>query len=367
MWILFLLALFIIIVLYLLLRPKISHITPPVPPSLDCTPLSELKSCSGENAIDCGSCKGFYACTGIDKEYAYKDTNGNIVNIPQGKWCLPVAISSSPCNPYTGIPILTKVSDYEYSWGCMCKYPQWFRNNDGSINSDCTDQVVCGRDIPNSNNYLGCPTGSSSCNYGEPWNGKWDPKYGQCFCSTGLKEIEYTDEEHGIYIKNCVYDSCYPGKIIENKCVCPPNYIKCPENINYRFGELIKECDLNPQCVSDPCAPGHFDSNSGNCTCPQPFINTPDANSLVYYSCKNPCDPDHNPCADRGTCIVSPPGTAQCTNCNSPWSNRGDSTLTCRSSYTQKGKSCEYDMDCWAPNDNVGYCSWDYLSGRVCR
>ena len=210
-----------------------NHIVPPTPDmtkeicnvSVDIT---QLKSCDPTNQDTCNNCHGgLHSCFTVDKNNPYQyAVEKNIVDLPDGKWCLPSKITSLPCNEFTGFPVLTKLNDTEYAWRCQCKNRSLFTNK-GEF-GDCIQEVSCGasEDL----GQLVCPPGTDKCTSGKPWVDEpiWDPIYGVCNCKNGTTYVDQSNATDGIWSKMCLYDSCTPGtkKLNDGECDCSTNINK---------------------------------------------------------------------------------------------------------------------------------------------
>jgi hypothetical protein len=349
------------------------HITPPhgriivskkCPATIDTKALVE---CDPKDPNSCNTCSdGLHACFTITDDEPYNiDINGSKLKVPNGNWCLPAKIKTLPCNEFSGFPILAKLSNTEYVWKCQCKYPSLFTNA-GEF-GDCTSEVACGAQL-NSNNHLVCPPNSEACTPGTKWldNPTWDPTYGACSCDEKLKFVDKSNRPEGVWDKECLSDSCYPGVTEGESCKCPDkvqtatdvsSYIRCPDDVKPTERSL---CSVDIECIKDPCNPGgYYDPATGKCVCPIDGY-APALNSIspVGWICDSPCGPEANPCAERGDCILVD-GKAQCTNCHFPWIQILNDD-TCGATYPNlcgchqrvNGEKCHHAYECM-----THYCS----------
>ena len=342
-------------------------------------PLSSLVSCDPKKERECKNCLGAtlgYQCYVVNQQNPYKYLDGTTTyDIPEGNWCLPTKVATSKCNLWTGIPILTKISEGNYEWACDCSvYPQWFTSAPGG---DCTFETVCGYNEVSKKSIgeLVCPTGGipGICKAGESWldNPNWDPALGICSCKTGYISVNRTDPGTGQLIKDCTLNPCYPlgnlwtgstppsghetcfeGNPPQTKgCSCLAkketngiwkSYVRCPEDV---ISTDKKPCVDSPRCYNDPCNPyGYWDSSVSPCTCKctSPGSVAKPANNIVGTACVKPCEYD-NPCVEvdgtkRGTCYINSKGEAKCENCIPPWIE--DPSGQCRSKCNSEGSSC---------------------------
>jgi len=260
---------------------------------------------------------------------------GNMNPVPQGSLYVP--------KPYTG--------------------PNGFRSC--TTDSMCDPGDVCrGAESPAPCGYLGptggynklpqdCTSPESNCVCHTQWLNipdKIDPLSGQCICNSGL-DFQCTVHASDSFSFNCVTNqNCYPYQEDPNSgncgakchrqgdqcvcCLCPPGYIRCPDDITTNQS-LQEYCMLNgATCIPDPCNTaqngppnGHWDP-AGGCICATGYIAVDDTNSAVGAVCLDPCNSAINPCGNRGSCFVQN-GQAQCTNCVAPYTNEGDNTCSC--------------------------------------
>ena len=348
------------------------HIIPPSGKTTVKCPISihptKLKSCDPSNPDSCDDCSdGMHACFTVSDDIPYQvQIDGKTVNIPNGNWCLPAKVKTLPCNEFSGFPILAKLNETEYVWKCQCKYPSLFTNQ-GEF-GDCTQEVACGAEN-NDSNHLVCPPKSTHCKPGTKWvdDPTWEPTSGICSCATGLKYIDKSIPSQGVWNKQCVTDSCSPGKTVNGKCVCPPkqdftrehgviSYLRCPDDMPDSFKS---NCIDNPECIQDPCNPGgYYDSNKGKCVCAENrgFIAVEDSTSPVKWICEQGCSGKLNPCGNRGDCVIKN-GKIQCENCHPPWVqnvNYSDCAKKhpnmCMCQQLPLNSKCKVDSDCLSGN-----------------
>ncbi len=379
----------------------------PVGKNCPVLPFSSLVNCDPTKKGACDDCGGAtlgYQCYTVNAKNPYTyQVDTTTYNIPDGTWCLPTKVATRQCNEWTGVPILTKISEGKYEWLCDCsKYPDWFASAPGG---DCTFETVCGynADSTKSIGELVCPKGGISgiCTEGEPWlkTKNWDPKFGECQCIPGYNAVNRVDSGTGKMIKECVKNSCYPGGTetpvtpasgnlcgiasIRNTCTCDKiitnikaiskklkdctgamedvttttykSWIRCPEDVRSEFGQ---QCVVSPQCIPDPCNPlGYFDPDTCTCQCGpkgdknSTAINVADLSNPVGNKCVDPCtsDSDTNPCITfvgdtkfiHGTkCYIDSTNlTSHCTNCCTGYYQ--DSTDHCLNTCIPENKDCD--------------------------
>ena len=371
-------------------------ILPPSPKSVKCPASIDkgvLKSCDPKNPDTCDACEGgLYGCftikgpcppggTGSQEittesnsscyPIKFKDPKtgkSSTLYVPDGNWCLPSNIITGKCNEFSGFPILTQKDPTTFEWRCQCKYPTIFENK--SEFGDCTRQVACNGLLSDKNKFV-CPTGSTFCTPGTEWvdDPTWPPTRGTCACTGGLKPIDRSNKEAGIWDFECVDDQCSPGVTNSGdstKCDCPEatgqsggrkSYIDCPSDMPDGRKNLCES--TYPMCIIDPCNPGGvYDINSGSCKCDadKGYINTQDQNSAIGYTCLNPCSPINNPCASRGTCYLDQNKKAKCKDCNYGWYQ--DDKGMCLNPMKDIGSRCDGGYQCLS-----GSCNPEYVFG----
>ena len=384
--------LFLGLVFYAIFRSQTVHVNPSPPDqkyACPVVPLAELKKCDISDPNSCSKCcipgpnntcvegiKGQYTCVRVDKNHPFKyssdptvdcSTNPDkCVNIPDGDWCLPVQITSDKCNPFTSIPVLTKISDRLWKWRCQCRYPHLVTKN--NIDADCDQVIACDRQVNPKNNLVcppqdcnpkcnldkevccggictpkstcdpKCKDGETCCNgfcwapackEGEPWDGTYDPTFGVCSCSNpGSRPFKKYDTVTGEYILECVSDFCntengghYDSN--NNTCACDAktgskgnwkSFVNCPEDVIDESGN--GGIDFKGQCqpVGQSCDPGE--------TCDHQCWKDP-CNPLGYYDKtlgKCVCDA---PLSIEGQSTSSPVGSI----CLSPCDSEGPNSV----------------------------------------
>ena len=316
-----------------------------------------LKSCDPTNQDSCNNCSGGpHSCFTVtdDKPYHFS-VDDTILNVPNGNWCLPAQTRTVPCNQFTGYPVLTK-NDNEYIWRCQCKYPTLFKN--AGVWGDCTQEVACNA-LEGQGNLV--KPNSSTKWVDDP---TWDPTVGVCKCNNDLKYIDQSNPELGIWSKQCVKDSCSPGKTVGNDCLCGDGYLKCPTDLPDSTKSI---CDPNnPQCIVDPCKPGgYYDINKQICVCNTDagYTSIPNSQSPVKSICASPCSPGGiNPCEGKGECYIdstSGKEVVKCKNCIYPWYQ--DSNNMCNNPMKKNGSKCEHSYECLS-----GTCERDMFGTKVC-
>jgi hypothetical protein len=348
-------------------------------------PYTELVECDlNQKDGVCATCVNSpeWGCVEVSKDKPYTwSQDGKILNLPDSNpgegWCLPPVIQKNLCNNKTSDSILIKTGD-SYTWGCHCQLPNLITQD--SPGDNCNSLLACGArtsdgtllvpipNTPSCTTNKDCPDPGQVCwtadgttpGIGEngacfaPWlnNQDVDPRDGACQCKQGLTYSDLSDPKTGIYIKNCVSDTCAPHGKKEggtNTCVCEPGYIRCPEDV--KDLSVKQMCKANPTCIPDPCAPqGTYNLTSQSCDCGEGTWANTLANSAVGYICTDLCNP--GPCGNRGTCTTSgdePNKKAVCEDCVCPWSN----TSTDTSCSTNNGKFPSRN-DCY---DNSQCCS----------
>ncbi|XP_072293357.1 protein eyes shut homolog [Eucyclogobius newberryi] len=180
----------------------------------------------------------------------------------------------------------------------------------------------------------------------------------ECACHSGW-EGEYCQQETDECLSQpCKNNGTCTDRLNGYKCTCGPGWTgaDCAMNVN--------ECESAPCLNGARCqesdVPGEF-----HCTCP-PFYS-----GRVCSQPYDPCDPLHNPCQHRSTCLTRSDGTATCicpagfegswceidTNeCTSnPCHNRGRcvdgvSSYRCECTMGFYGLQCEQDINECASN-----------------
>ena len=295
-------------------------------------------------------------------------------------WCLP-DVQDNTCNPFTSDQILVNIDPVhnKYEWGCYCTNPDMFGQdeiftdcnvehacgnpNDGKLYVLSKNPKVCSKDSECGQDEKCCPPdyGSGRCSDSPasssvkkhcytPWtkNQLQDPRDGRCECNTGL---EYFGRAQGSeYTKECLADSCVPGRREGTSCNCPkPGYIKCPEDVPLSNKKLRLMCKDDPQCIPDECAPGYWSPNDHKCICDNTkgYASVLDPSSNVGSRCVKKCLPN-NSCGERGTCkVVNDEET--CENCVCPYAQDPTNKCLIRESKNHKGDVCYSDNDCCAP------------------
>ena len=306
------------------------------------TSVDSLVVCNPDDINSCSDCTGegnIFYCQKVDKDI---ELNGQ--KIPFGNYCMPLSQEpSANCDEKIGYQVLSyDEQNKAYYWACLSKYPNMFE-----INPTTGDYI-----------QIACSGSKILCDNGNEWN---DPQNGcdpaskgaKCDCPSGLM---YVDDSAGdIYIKNCITNTCYPGTTNPNQpgnCICTSTTIQCPEAVT---NSVIKErCIGNPQCLPDPCQPGgSYDYQSGgkcNCNEQNGYYNIPNTNSIIGYSCGQPCQ-NNGPCGNRGTCQYQD-GNLSC-QCNSDYGpDQGNPKLDPLCSYhlIPNNGSCENDWQCQSGN-----------------
>ena len=289
---------------------------------------STIKKCDKDSNI-CQSCQcssdpsiieNCMTCTTVNEQNKYivalskedckdpfewNDTT-NKCQLKDGKYCLPVQMNNITCNPYTSDKVLT-LKNNVYQWTCLCKNPFKF---DGPT---CSNIKICGlgdgTSNPNPTNKRALiKSGTASNPIPTYWSQKsdWDPiEDSECIC--GEQEIYFSNTQ-----------SCLPAKCgfgasqVGNSCIdCPTGYISC-DTINTSVEVPDKGICFMPSCIPDPCSGGPDKkgslSNTGACICSDGYFDSPDPNSVIGHSCRNPCSPENNPCGEgnekRGECYI---------------------------------------------------------------
>lgn len=415
---------FISLILYSILRKKTSHhITPPHQHKVDCPvlPINDLRKCDPKNPDSCKDCKdGEFACFTVDEKNPYRySTDPNInctdcekdptksgcekcINIPEGNWCLPIIVESDKCNQYTSIPILTKVTDKEWKWRCLCKYPDIV--NKANIDANCTEIRACAT-TGEPTNVIVCPDlrpdccktdppcdnprcdpKNLPCTPGESWYVKknYDPTLGECACPPGQKSYKYFNENTQQLTMSCRVDFCKPdGNVCpdcgysdkEGACVCGTpkqnsdgtwtSFIRCPDDMVPGNPAAVecgpdKPCSNNKncykKCVPDPCNPyGYYDRESGTCKCTgKNHINTQYGPSPVGWICTSPCT-GNIPCGGtgnnkRGDCYVDSDNKPKCKNCLGNKGYSQDKNNRCEKRCLVSGQDCSGPVPCCSGN-----------------
>jgi len=210
-----------------------------------------------------------------------------------GSYCLPVKIPDIDCNPYTSDKVLN-LNGNIYEWKCVCK-------NTSQFTGDFCDHIkVCGMDStdnPSKNNERGLIKKESS-NSHVFWTkeSNWDPiKDSECLCPD-----EYANNELLACLPNTCSGGGKPGQTTDD-CICDSEFINCAD-INKDTTTPNKGLCSMPSCIPDPCRNGKYNKETSTCDCNENNTKLIDSNSILGYSCQNPCNPD--PCGDRGTCKV---------------------------------------------------------------
>ena len=341
-----------------------------------------------------------------DKPYSYYK-NGEKYEIdhsdPGYGWCLPNMDQAKniDCNPSLSEKILVKNTDNSYNWGCYCK-TQLFTHQ-GAPTSQCTKQLAClnndGVAAPiytRVNPDKTCATDSDCGTDSKCWdangqpstNGfcynKWDPStkidpfYGFCNCPPGKKTLKIENGYNSVF--KCVKDSCSPGinnqppgSPLTGSCICPAGYIRCPEDLR-SDSSLANICsrDNQPKCIPDPCivagTNNKWNPQTHMCDCDRDkgYMPLATTENSLGSKCGKTCI-DYNPCGSRGTCYIDPNesnivNAHKCQNCNSPYSNRYDSTGRCNTILRKANSNCDNNSDCWSNIcdisfvNGVGFC-----------
>lgn len=212
-----------------------------------------------------------------------------------GSYCLPVKMTDIYCNPYTSDKVL-ELDGNVYQWKCICK-------NTSQFTGDFCDHIkVCGMDStdnPSKNNDRGLikkrDKDKPDIQYWSAKESTWDPiKESECLCPN-----EYANNK----LLACLPNTCGNGSqgSTTDDCKCFPGYINCADINKDKTTDNRGLCSI-PSCIPDPCRNGKYDTTIGTCVCNENYTKLIDSNSILGYSCKNPCNP--NPCGDRGTCKV---------------------------------------------------------------
>jgi len=335
-----------------------------------------LVKCDDPNDVNsCNNCIGFSSCVKVEEgdknPYVLPGTTpGTTKQVPSGNWCLPIKYNDKEikCNPFTGYPILVKLSDDQYGWKCQCKNPSLYENS-GEF-GDCTSLKGC-----KEAGDLVCPDSVDFCKAGVSWKDDptWNPEKGICSCPTGT----YPTGD-----KSCKIDSCNPGGTSitnddKRTCDCNDGYLPCP-NVSFD-SETNSYCNKYPMCLKDPCLPhGKWSSSSENksCICDSNYRILLDSDtSVLGQTCIDPCFwKGNNPCIDsdgtkRGDCNLSDNPSAtlvsnlySCKNCNTkffmpdwlqPDYKAPDYKTYCLVRKKTDGSSCDKPSEC--------------LSGNCCR
>lgn len=303
-----------------------------------------LRHCN--DVSDCQDCDNTICMEVSDKNpYIYKVRN-EIINVPNGKWCLPIRAKNTKCNEFTGDPVLTMDNNI-FQWRCQCKHPELVRNS--GVYGDCNEVVACG------NGNLVCPEGVNFCTPGERWknNQYWNPEAGVCDCPTGERYVTHKG------LKLCKKDACFPGVTQDGIC-------RCPSPIKYEHNQWDSTVAHDGKCIPDPCNPDGYFKN-GRCMCNKGSVTTQDKLSPVGWTCVSPCKMVTNPCGSRGTCVLNSRGDATCVRCKYP--NYQSSDGLCNNIVKHGNVECEHSYECetracdktlapiWKMGDGKKYCS----------
>ena len=305
-----------------------------------------LKPCSVQD--DCNACD-VSLCTTVTDEKPYRYTRaGEVLKIPNGKWCLPPKATEIKCTKTTGERVLTYDRVLKnYVWRCRCKDPNNVRN--AGLFGDCTEVVAC------NGGELVCPEGSDQCTAGEKWDETktWSPEIGVCKCSQGKKYVVHNGR------KLCEIDGCFPGHTDGEKgCICPR-----ASKVKDGWSSTIS---FNGKCIPDPCNPSGY-SEGGRCVCNKGGIPYQDSLSPTGWICKTPCDPETNPCGKRGRCTFDATGKVRCEDCRYPNYQSDDGlcnnivksgNVRCEHSYECETRACDKTLaPIWKIGDGHKYCS----------
>ncbi len=281
-------------------KPRLLESEKDVQDTVVCDPMTSIQKCTnvGDPCIQCKD--GLYSCQEITgPDVTLENAKGQKYLVPDGTWCLPTAVSQpSPCNTFTSIPIVTKVTDSLYKWRCYCKYPNWVASS--GLDEDCDVQIACNHQRNPAENYLVyCKSGASSwddatkkfvcSDKSDPV--KWESATSEvnledtlCHCEPG--SFYYENKELGV--KECVKNPCGAGKGAfpfyrsdtgELDCSCDTS--GCPDGVcpkSKNKGTCQISCSELPDdkkgecaigCIDDPCreSGGLFDVGSHQCTC----------------------------------------------------------------------------------------------------
>uniref|UniRef100_A0A673BLA4 Crumbs cell polarity complex component 2b n=1 Tax=Sphaeramia orbicularis TaxID=375764 RepID=A0A673BLA4_9TELE len=215
----------------------------------------------------------------------------------------------------------------------------------------------------------------------------------QCVCAPG-----WTGEFCQYVADACLtnLNSCLNGAtcITTSQPSSPPQYVcKCPLGFTGTNCETeINECDSSPCRNNGTCTDleGHY-----KCQCPTGFTGTTcevdiDACALpnntcppktecldlpdgLQYTCRIPCPPDLQPCANGGRCVLNSASTYTCI-CGAGWSGQNCrlNVNDCVQHWCQNGATCVDEIDgysCLCPRGYTGvYCEEDidYCVGHRC-
>jgi hypothetical protein len=349
--------------------PNVGPITQPCP--LDPNK-KVLVACDPKDVSSCSSCSnGFYSCYTVDKENPYQFTAPNstdLINIPDGTWCLPTKTTTLTCNQATGVPILSQLNANENQWICSCKYPKLFSN---PLGGDCLYETACSRLNADSPNHLVCPTGGDFCEPGSTFleNPTWNPLIGVCDCPQGTKYLNLEDGQS----KVCVADTCSPGTSkSDGSCDCDKisdiKTDKAPYNTFISCPSQTKDgtCLTGSQCIQDPCNPGGKTGPDKKCVCDSSnYVPIDDSDSPTGSSCFSLCY-RNGPCGDRGTCYIDKDAKsglqALCKDCKYPWTQGTSDTTAdtglCQFLKKSEGQSCNSDKECLSKDCQLQYLFW---------
>jgi hypothetical protein len=262
----------------------------------NCTPSDpkNLISCDPVNDV-CASdiCSNeLTKCYTVNKVNPYKvNIDGNLYDVPDGNWCLPLKASQDKCNPVVSTALLAKDKD-QLKWICDCKYPNLFTKE--SVDSDCTKQLACVNVLEGVLQGETTGRGSLVSLEGDKYDFTYDPRSAKCICEPGYL---YKNLQNG-EIKHCVRDSCFPGNLNDVKeegCICPEpkqdfstnlwtSYARCPQDVKDKFKT---SCEANPQCIKNPCGEnGYYDKGKKDCVCNPGYSSTDSIESVVGKYCK---------------------------------------------------------------------------------
>lgn len=378
----------------------------PSQPLIQC-PYSDpnnLIQCNPSDINSCSNCAGsgkLFSCVSVTKDNPVKI---NDIDVSPGNYCMPITEGTSQkCDPKIGYQALSyKPEKNQYYWSCIMKYPQMFSYN--NVTGTLLQNGCRSSGIPASN-PLQCTNQQKTEGKEKPFIGvdlypTWDSTPGcdpgdretQCRCNSGYYSKDLSDHKKDLIIKDCMFDSCSPGKTDINnntQCICPDGYIRCPQDlISLNDDYIYLHCNTlvsegaYPACIPDPCLPnGKF--VNGNCICNNNnndntcknedcncyvFNQVYDPNSLINKTCKDLCE-NNGPCGDRGDCYkhcypatgdiakyVSTVYEARC-KCNEKHGPLNDTDFLCQKVLLEKGQSCSTDSDCISNYCHDGECT----------